>query len=51
MQSTALAGMANNLNQLAHEAHIVGYNDVYSRDKELARRIDKLLQRLVEKMK
>jgi hypothetical protein len=47
----ALAGMANNLNQLAHEAHIVGYNEVYSRDKELARRIDRLLQRLAEKMK
>ena len=47
----ALSGMANNLNQLAHEAHIVGYNDVYSRDKELAMRIDKLLQRLAEKMK
>ena len=46
----ALAGMANNLNQLAHEAHIVGYNEVYSRDKELARRIDRLLQRLAEKM-
>ena len=23
-----LAGMANNLNQLAHEAHIAGYEDV-----------------------
>ena len=47
----ALAGMANNLNQLAHEAHIVGYNDVHSRDKEIAKRIDRLLQRLAEKMK
>ena len=46
----ALAGMANNLNQLAHEAHIVGYNNVYSRDKELAKQIDRLLQRLAEKI-
>ena len=46
-----LAGMANNLNQLAHEAHIVGYNDVHSHDKELAKRIDKLLQRLAENVK
>ncbi len=46
----ALAGMANNLNQLAHEAHIAGYIDVHSRNKELAKRIDRLLQRLAEKM-
>ena len=47
----ALAGMANNLNQLAHEAHLVGYNDVHRQNKELAQRIDRLLQALAERMK
>ena len=46
----ALAGMANNLNQLAHEAHLVGYNDVYQENKELAQRIDRLLQALAKEM-
>ena len=46
----ALAGMANNLNQIAHEAHLVGYIDVHRQNKELAKRIDKLLQALAEKM-
>ena len=46
----ALAGMANTLNQLAHEAHIAGYHDMYSRDNALAKRIDRLLQRLAEMM-
>ena len=46
----ALAGMANNLNQIAHEAHLVGYMDVHQQNKELAKRIDKLLQALAEKM-
>ena len=46
----ALVGMANNLNQLAHEAHLVGYIDVHRQNKELAKRIDKLLQALAEKM-
>ena len=46
----ALAGMANNLNQLAHEAHLVGYIDVHRQNQELAKRIDKLLQALAEKM-
>ena len=47
----ALAGMANNLNQLAHEAHLVCYNDVHRQNKELAQRIDRLLQALAERMK
>ena len=46
----ALAGMANNLNQLAHEAHLVGYYDVYQENKELAQRIDRLLQALAKEM-
>ncbi len=46
----ALAGMANNLNQLAHEAHIVGYNEVHQRNKGLAQEIDKLLQALDKMM-
>ncbi len=47
----ALAGMANNLNQLAHEAHMVGHNDVHRQNKEIAQRIDKLLQVIAEKVK
>ena len=42
----AIAGMANNLNQLAHEAHVVGYEEVAQRDKCLAQDIDRLLQAL-----
>ena len=42
----AIAGMANNLNQLAYEAHIVGYDEVALRDKRLAQEIDRLLQAL-----
>ena len=46
----ALAGMANNLNQLAHEAHFIGYNEVHQRNKGLALEIDRLLQALDKMM-
>ena len=46
----ALAGMANNLNQLAHETHLMGYIDVHQQNKELAQRIDRLLQVLAKEM-
>ena len=46
----ALAGMANNLNQLAHEAHIIGYDGVEQRDKSLAQEIDRLLRALDKMM-
>ena len=44
-----IAGMANNLNQLAHEAHVIGFDEVAGRNKELAERINEeltLLSRL-----
>ena len=37
-----LAGMANNLNQLAHEAHIAGYEDVAAADRLLSEKIDEV---------
>ena len=46
----ALASVANNLNQLAHEAHLVGYIDVHRENKALAQRIDRLLQTLAKEM-
>lgn len=41
-----MTGMANNLNQLAHEAHLYGYHLIYERNYELAKKIDELLIRL-----
>lgn len=41
-----LAGMANNLNQLAHEAHIAGYEDVAAADRLLSEKIDEVLNKL-----
>ena len=38
-----IAGMANNLNQLAHEAHVMGFAEVADRNKELAERINEEL--------
>ena len=46
----AFAGMANNLNQHAHEAHIVGYNEVHQRNEGLALEINRLLQALDKMM-
>ena len=45
-----LAGMANNLNQLAHEAHIAGYEDVAvaAADRLLSEKIDEVLNKLSE---
>lgn len=43
-----LAGMANNLNQLAHEAHIAGYEDVAAVDRLLSEKIDEVLNKLSE---
>ena len=44
-----LSGMANNLNQLAREAHIYHFSHVESRLRNLSERIDKLLINLSEK--
>ena len=43
-----LCGMANNLNQLAHEAHIAGYEDVAAADRLLSEKIDEVLNKLSE---
>ena len=43
-----VAGMANNINQLAHEAHILGYDAVAKENKELKDKIDSLLIKLSE---
>lgn len=43
-----LAGMANNLNQMAHEAHIAGYEDVAAADRLLSEKIDEVLNKLSE---
>lgn len=42
----SLSGMANNLNQLAHEAHVHHFSFVEKRVLELAGRIDEVLVRL-----
>ena len=44
----SLTGMANNLNQLAHEAHIAGYEDVAAADRLLSEKIDEVLNKLSE---
>lgn len=38
-----IAGMANNLNQLAHEAHVFGYQRTAERTSQIADRVDSLL--------
>jgi hypothetical protein len=38
--------MANNLNQLAHEAHLSGYAAVEERTRELSEKIAKVLVRV-----
>ena len=43
-----LAGMANNLNQLAHEAHIAGYEDVAAADRLLSEKIDEVLNKFLQ---
>ena len=45
----SLAGMANNLNQIAHEAHISHFLQVEKRARETASKIDDLLIRISEK--
>ena len=42
----SLSGMANNLNQLAHEAHVHHFSFVEKRVLELAGRIDEVIVRL-----
>ena len=42
----AMASMANNLNQLAHEAHLSGYAAVEERTRELSEKIAKVLVRV-----
>lgn len=42
----AMASMSNNLNQLAHEAHISGYAAVEERTRELSEKIAKVLIRI-----
>ena len=46
---SSLAGMANNLNQLAHEAHIHHFSQVENRVLHLANDIDELLIRISER--
>lgn len=41
-----MATMPNNLNQLAHEAHLYGYKAVEERDKDLAEKIAEVLVKL-----
>ena len=45
----SLAGMANNLNQIAHEAHVSHFLHVEKRAREAASKIDELLIRISEK--
>ena len=45
----SLAGMANNLNQLAHEAHIHHFSQIENRVLHLANDIDELLIRISER--
>ena len=42
----AMASMANNLNQLAHEAHLSGYAAVEERTRELSEKIARVLVRV-----
>ena len=42
----AMATMSNNLNQLAHEAHVVGYAAVDERTRKLSERIADVLVRI-----
>ena len=44
----SLTGMSNNLNQLAHEAHIHNFFEVEERVRHLANDIDELLIRISE---
>ena len=45
----SVAGMANNLNQIAHEAHVSRFLQVEERARDAARKIDDLLIRISEK--
>ena len=45
----SLAGMANNLNQLAHEAHIYHFSQMEERVRHLANDIDEVLIRISER--
>ena len=45
----SMAGMANNLNQLAREAHVSHFLQVEERARDAARKIDDLLIRISEK--
>lgn len=45
----SLAGMANNLNQLAHMAHTYGYHHANEQVSTLAKRVDDLLIQISEK--
>ena len=44
-----LSGMANNLNQLAHEAHIYSFPSVEKMVTELAQKIDKIIINISQK--
>jgi hypothetical protein len=44
----SLAGMANNLNQLAHEAHIHNFSEVEERIQQLANKINEILIQISE---
>ena len=44
----SLSGMANNLNQLAHEAHICHFSQVEDRVRHLANNIDDILIQISE---
>ena len=45
----SLTGMSNNLNQLAHEAHIYHFSQMEERVQHLANDIDELLIRISER--
>ena len=45
----SLAGMANNLNQLAHEAHIHHFSQIEDRVQHLANEINEVLIRISER--
>ena len=45
----SLAGMANNLNQIAREAHVSHFLQVEERAMEAARKIDDLIIKISEK--
>ena len=44
----SLAGMANNLNQLAHEAHIHNFSEVEERVLQLANKVNEILIQISE---